>query len=191
MVQRYVPIRQLSALVTAPWCAPTVKIAALTLLRDAHWDVADPSSRKAACLDRASWEILRYMRQTLVKVVARMPETFCEFGLYGALPKQVEERMLVESLRVVTAFLHACFRRRFVEKDDLDELALLCDVLIRMVSEGGLPPPVGKMVTTALAEFDRHDLAAGSTVKQFLKTLLRSSFMDAMDQKQGPEPRTQ
>ena len=196
VVQRYVPIRQLSALVTAPWCAPTVKIAALTLLRDAHWDVADPSSRKAACLDRASWEILRYMRQTLVKVVARMPETFCEFGLYGALPKQVEERMLVESLRVVTAFLHACFRRRFVEKDDLDELALLCDVLIRMISEGGLPPPVGKMVTTALAEFDRHDLAAGSTVKQFLKTLLRSSFMDAMDEKQGPaadtsNPRTQ
>ena len=34
----------------------------------------------------------------------------------------------------------------------------------------------------ALTEFDKRDTAAGSTVKQYLKTLLRSSFMDLLDQ---------
>ena len=134
--QKLIPIRHVAALLTESWCVPAVKIAALTFLREAHYDVADPASRQAACVDPSTWKIIKYLRETLVKVVARVPETFCDLSLYGPLPKMVEEALVMQALRLFTVFLQKCYRSKLVGEADAEELSLLVDILIRMMSEG-------------------------------------------------------
>jgi hypothetical protein len=179
--RRIIPASHLAELITAPWCEPRVKIAALHFLKECHFDVPDHNARKSACMDRSSWRVLGYLREVIVNVVARLPETFCDHALYGPLAKHLEEELVVKSLRVITVFVHACYRAKLARKEDTEELSLLVDILIRMMSEGGLTPTVNTTLNAALVEFDKRDIASGSTVKQFLKTLLRSSFMDNMN----------
>jgi hypothetical protein len=142
--RQLVPIEHCGKLITAQWCGASVKLAAMRFLRESYYDIADPASRKTACLDPSSWVIIQYMRETLVKVVARAPETYCDLSLYGVLVKGTEEGLVVETLKTLTLFINRCYKQKLCTTAHQLQLSLLADILIRMFSEGGLPPHVNR-----------------------------------------------
>jgi hypothetical protein len=180
----WIPLRHCAELLTAPWCAPGVKIALLRFVKEAHFDTGETSARRQAFLDRSSWRIIAYLRKTLQRVVNLSGQTFCQIEgspFYGLLSKDVEEKLVVGSYELLTVFVGRCYRPgKEVNKPDFDELALLTDILLRVLIEGGLKSHVSKALVTTLTVLDKFDCAATETVKQSLKTYLKSAFMDSI-----------
>ena len=175
----------------------------------------------AACSGLACTQVLEYLqaqlKHVLDRVVAFYQRPLTEKEERDAstpadmesLPAPLEEALVIESMKFLTAFIGNCFSAKTLTGKNEERLLKTLWVLTRMVDDGGLTAEVKNEVIAVITEFRRHDIGgmttnwlsppsgsgevpkrdarAGAAIqRQYLSTMLRAHEMDKLEQR-NPE----